>query len=327
MIKISPIWRAILTVGLAALSISCQESGPDEAADREPLQVIPTIANPVATLVAESQVDFGSPLPPTWTPDPFENQTATPVGAFSPTEIPTYTPFPTLTQTPVPTSTPQPTATPQPVSQTAPPVNAVTPGAPLEDAPNLLVNPSFEGGWYHMNGDPELQIPDTWRFEFDEGDNPLDPDPWNKWVRPEVRVLPKEFLPESEHETFIWEGDQTLKIFKGQGAISIRLLTTQNLTPGAYRFTVHAYPDLIVDYSDSGGKVFADEREAGEVQFLIDGTQSGWFYPSFGTKNRLSYAFVVEEEQQVTLGIAIRGRWAILNNGWFLDDWMLQQVN
>ena len=30
--------------------------------------------------------------------------------------------------------------------------------------PNLLPNPSFEGGWYHPNGIPELQIPEDWQF-------------------------------------------------------------------------------------------------------------------------------------------------------------------
>ncbi|VAW42496.1 hypothetical protein MNBD_CHLOROFLEXI01-4068, partial [hydrothermal vent metagenome] len=54
---------------------------------------------------------------------------------------------------------------------------------------NLLPNPSFEGGWYHPDDIPELQIPEGWQFAYDEGDNPLDPASWNVWVPPETRVL------------------------------------------------------------------------------------------------------------------------------------------
>ena len=32
--------------------------------------------------------------------------------------------------------------------------------------PNLLPNGSFEGGWSHPNGVPELQIPASWQFNY-----------------------------------------------------------------------------------------------------------------------------------------------------------------
>ena len=101
--------------------------------------------------------------------------------------------------------------------------------------PNLLSNPSFEEGWYHPDGIPELQIPAGWQFKNEVGENPLDPDEWNEWVRPEVRVLSSAFLPPEEHDLFIWDGDQTVKVFKGSGAISFELTTAVTLQPGTYR--------------------------------------------------------------------------------------------
>lgn len=329
--KISKTVFIISILGLLITTSGCQDTGPETAQNpANELAILPTLASPIEPIeLIETEPETQSGLPATWTPDPISFQTATPIGSFDPTPRPSFTPFPTLSPspTPLPTDTPIYTATPEPPPTQRQPPGQVTPSSASEDAANILNNPSFEGDWYHQGGDPELQIPSEWRFEFTEGENSLDPDPWNKWVRPEVRVIPKEFLPLGEHDLFIWEGDQTLKIFKGQGAINVRLLTTQNLPAGTYQFTVFAYPDLVVDYTNSGRKVFADEREAGEVQFLIDGKTSGWFYPTVGTKNRLSYSFVIEEEHQVTLGIAIRGRWAILNNGWFFDDFRLQQIN
>jgi hypothetical protein len=98
---------------------------------------------------------------------------------------------------------------------------------------NLLPNGSFEGGWYHPNNIPELQIPEGWQFAWDEGPTGFGDEPWDVWVRPEVRVMPSQQLPPQEHDLFIWDGDQTVKIFKGWGAISFRLTTELDLDAGA----------------------------------------------------------------------------------------------
>ncbi|MCB8944809.1 MAG: LysM peptidoglycan-binding domain-containing protein [Ardenticatenaceae bacterium] len=204
---------------------------------------------------------------------------------------------------------------------TPPPAN---PPPPTTGA-NLLPNPSFEGGWYHQNGIPELQLPNGWQFEYDEGDNPFDPQPWSRFVRPETRVLSNNFLPPDEQARFIWDGAHTVKIFKGSGAISFRLFTDVALSPGTYLFEVNIFPDLVADY-ENGNKVWASAG-AGEVLLLGGNGNSGWQMPVVGQKNTLTYTFTITQAQTVRVGLAARGRYALANNGWFMDDWGLRRVN
>jgi hypothetical protein len=197
---------------------------------------------------------------------------------------------------------------------------------PVPNAPNLLPNPSFEDGWSHPGNIPEIQVPLQWSLSWDEGENPLDPAPWNEFVRPESRLLSADFLPPEEEDLFIWDGQWTLKIFKGSGALSYRLKSNVRLSPGTYLLNIHIFPDLVVDYTSSGEKIWAPDPLSGEVRFDIDGVKSNWILPRFGEKNTLQSVFHVSHEKQVNLIVAIRGRWAIRNNGWFMDDWSLTKM-
>lgn len=188
--------------------------------------------------------------------------------------------------------------------------------------PNLLPNPSFEQSWYHPNDIPELQIPEGWQFTHVEGENVLDPDPWNVWVRPEVRVLSSAFLPPEEHNLFIWDRDQTVKVFKGSGAIWFELTTAVTLEPGNYLLIINVFPDL-VDRYENGQKIWAPDPLSGEVKLIAGNGTTGWMLPTFGEKNRFQTTFTIAQTQTVTVGAAMRGRWAIENNGWFIDDWGL----
>lgn len=195
----------------------------------------------------------------------------------------------------------------------------------LIGAQNVLPNPSFEEGWYHPDGISELQIPNGWQFNWlDENDPPLDPDPWNKWVRPEARVLASAFLPEEERPLFIWDGNQTVKIFKGNGAISFELTTILNLSPGTYTLEIYVFPDLVV-YYENGEKVWAPDPLSGEVRLIAGGDGTDWLLPTFGQRNRFEHTFTVMQARPVHVGAAMRGRWAIQNNGWFMDNWALYQ--
>jgi hypothetical protein len=259
--------------------------------------------------------------PPSWTPA----STQTPQGS-QPGGLPTITPR--ASHTPWPTATPMGTPPPATVTPILLPTGTpTTMPSPTQPGPvtgnNLLPNPSFEEGWYHPGGRPELQVPTQWRLEYDEGPNPLDPDPWNVFVRPESRVLPREFLPAHEHDLFIWDGDHTVKIFKREGSISIRLLTDIYLAPGSYVFEVSVFPDLIVGYNPDGSKIWAPDPLSGEIRFALDSGGTGWLLPEFGRKNTFSFPFDIPVAGSVQLGLAIRGRWAIENNGWFMDDWGL----
>jgi hypothetical protein len=230
------------------------------------------------------------------------------------TPRPLATPWPTVTPTPPATSTP--TATP-----TETPTNTPNP-----IGGNILPNPSFEEGWYHIDNIPELQVPNQWVLEWDAGYNPLDPDPWNQFVRPESRVLNGDFLPANEHSLFIWDGNYTVKIFKGQGALSYRLFTYTYLQPGNYLFEINVFPDLVVGYTANGGKIWADDPLTGEIQFIVDRPDSLWILPRFGQRNTFTHIFTVPDGRLVKIGAAFRGRWAIENNGWFMDNWSLRRL-
>jgi hypothetical protein len=186
-----------------------------------------------------------------------------------------------------------------------------------------LPNPSFEDGWYNLYNIPELQVPNRWTLEWEEGPNPLDPDPWNAFVRPETRVLSRDFVPPHEHALFIWDGDYTVKIFKGTGAISVRLWTSTYLEPGRYRFQIQVFPDLLVGYTPEGQKIWAPDPLSGEVRLETSAGSTDWMLPVFGARNTFVYDFTLDQPGVTRLGATLRGRWAITNNGWFLDDWSL----
>lgn len=285
-----------------------------------PISNLPTAVPTAAALVPSTWTPIATALrpielftaPPTWTPRatlPF---------------IPTNTRPPTATATPIP-PTETPSATP-PITILTPFFPPPTNTPPPTGGGNLLPNPSFENGWYNLNNTPELQVPNEWWLEWEVGDNPLDPDPWNDFVRPETRVLPKAFLPAHEHSTYIWDGTHTVKVFKGEGAISFRLMTQVYLEAGQYVMEANIYPDLVVGYRADGSKIWAPDPLSGEVQFVVDGSTSGWQLPIFGRRNTITHVFTVAEPHTLTLGVWIRGRWAIENNGWFMDAWSLRRV-
>ena len=140
-----------------------------------------------------------------------------------------------------------------------------------------------------------------------------------------MRVLARAYLPPSEHATFIFDGEQTIKIFKGNGAISFRIYTDVTLQPGVYVFETNIFTDLYTDYRDNQ-KIWADDPFAGEVRFITPDGGTGWFGPAYGRKNNFTHTFVLTEAQAVRIGMGIRGRYAIANNGWFLDDWSLRKA-
>ncbi len=234
---------------------------------------------------------------------------------------PVSPPAPTQPPSPVPTQPPaaQPTVVPPTPVPTQPPPPSVPIGV------NLLPNGSFENGWYNMNGVPELQLPNSWRFEWDTGPTGFGSEAWDVYVRPETRVLSRSFLPPQEHPLFIYDGDHTVKIFKGNGAISVRLLTDVTLDPGTYELKINFFPDLVVGY-DGGAKIWAPDKLSGDVRLIAAGGSTGWILPAFGQRNTLTYQFSIGQRQTVTVGAALRGRFAILNNGWFIDDWSLRRL-
>jgi LysM repeat protein len=216
-----------------------------------------------------------------------------------------------------------PTSAPSPQPTAAAPAPAPTATSAPQPGANLLPNPSFENGYRHVNGIPELQVPNGWQLGLVEGASA--PGTGLTYLRPESRVMPSWLLPAHEHALFIYDGDWTVKVFKGQAPISFSLYTDVALQPGTYRFTAYYYPDLISGYSN-GSKIWAGQSDAGEVSFILDGSQQGWSNVQPGVKNTLVQTFTVTSARQVRVGLAFRTRYALANNGFFMDNWALQRT-
>lgn len=213
-------------------------------------------------------------------------------------------------------ATPAPTET----DGTQPPIDT-----PIVQGANLLPNPSFEGDWYfHLYN--ELQIPEGWQLTTDEGPNTLEPGAGGNFLRPEVRVVPRHDLPAHEQDLFIFDGNKTVKAFKGGAPTSFSLFTDVSLQPGTYRFTVRFFTDTIAGYS-SGTKIFADNSLAAEVRIIHNNGGTNWQGTQIGQRNTLHYEFTVTEAGSVRLGASFRNRFVMASNGWFIDDWSLYQLS
>lgn len=319
----------LIWLGMWGGMAACQQQTAVSLPTQIPVAMVAT-----EITMAETAVSTPAPnLPPTWTPPPFVVDAELPAQPGDYTVVPTNTPLPIPTNTPY---TPRPTTTAVPPTNDPnipPPIPTVSTSTPFPTipaapglGPNLLPNPSFEEGWYNLDGIPELQLPNGWDFDWDEGPTGYGNQPWDVWVRPETRVLPANQLPAAERPSFIYDGHYTLKMFKGYGAISFRLTTEVTLEPGTYQFEINVFPDLVMDYTSTGQKVWARDPLSGEVRFIVGDGGSEWIFPTFGRKNTFTHTFTLSETQTLRVGVAVRGRFAIVNNGWFMDDWTLQKV-
>lgn len=309
---------------LIALLAACQQTVS------VPTRAVEAVAPP-ATALAEAVAQVS----PTWTPEVIPpTNTPLPPPPTS-TAVPTSTPRPpTNTPVPIPTNTPRPTDTAVPtntaVPPTAPPATVPPTAPPTISAnpvlgSNILPNGSFEEGDYLQNGIAELQLPNGWFLEWDEGPTGFGSNSWDVYVRPETRVLPKDYLPAFEHPLYIWDGNHTVKIFKGFGAFSVRLMRDVVLEPGTYVFEISAFPDMVMGY-ENGQKIWADDSTAGEVRFIVTNGGTDWLRPAFGTRNIFTHTFTVAETQNIRLGVGLRARFAITNSGFFIDAWTLKKV-
>lgn len=318
----------LLAQGLCLFSlalIACQsepetEATPDSIAQATDVVETATVAA-TATLEAEPETPTGAPTlppPPTTTPLPTSTlvlATATP--AATPTEIAT------VTTTVSPTSPPQPTRPPttRPPAATQPPA----PAGPVDPATlgaNVLPNPSFEEGHYDQDG---MQMPNGWRIEYDQGNTGFGTQVWDVYIRPEARVLSTAFLPAAEHSIYIFDGSHTVKVFKDGGAISVRLVTDVNLQPGTYVLEVQFFSDLFEAY-ENDQKIPPGDASAGETRLIAGSSGTNWQGQNYLQKNVVNYTFTLNSAQTIAVGVGLRGRYAIANNGWFLDNFSLRRV-
>ena len=205
------------------------------------------------------------------------------------------------------------------------PENPTQPAAPVAGA-NLLPNPSFEEGWYFFNGVAEWQLPNQWQLAVDEGPNNLSPGSGGSFYRPEIRVLSRAHIPPAEQALFLFDGENTIKAFKGDAPTNFSIFTDVALQPGSYRFTANFFPDAVTGYNGSQ-KVWNSDPLAAEYRIIQNGGGTGWQSAPAGRKNTVTYEFTLTAPGTVRLGVGFRNRFAQSNNGWFIDDWSLQKIN
>lgn len=185
-----------------------------------------------------------------------------------------------------------------------------------------MKNGSFEGGWYHPDGIPELQIPNKYEFSYNTGDNPINSDPGNEFVRPEVRVLPKDQLPPHEQDLFVLDGDYCLKIFGG--AWNASLSQSLELEPGLYFLNIRVYGDLVMDY-DENGKVPAKDPLSGRIRVHVNGNVGEWEYLAPLRWSRYGFILSTTETRIASITIEFMLPHALKSNGIFADLWTVDQ--
>jgi len=260
------------------------------------------------------------PRPPTSTPAPSATPLpASPTAEASPTSEVTATAIPP-TVAPTSAATAAPAATRVPATA-APPT--LSPNPTLGE--NILPNGSFEEGFSNQNGIAELHAPNGWRIEYQEGPTGFGSNAWDVYVRPDTRVFPAAFLPPEEHSLYIFEGSTTLKVFREQGALSMRLVTDVDLQPGTYVLEANFFADVFEKY-ENDQKVAPSDPNAGEASLIAGSGGTGWIANNYLTRNKLTHTFTVTSAQTMTVGVGFRGRYAIANNGWFVDNLSLRRL-
>ncbi|MCA9868625.1 MAG: hypothetical protein KIS95_07445 [Anaerolineae bacterium] len=326
--KVLPFTRTLFILILLVAGAACRSEEPAPTAEPTLLATATEVAAmslptpTLAPIVEATATDEPTDSPPA-SPTPPPSVTPRPA---TPTRDATATPEETPTDAATDTPTPAPTLPPATAGPTRPPATAAPPTL-LPDpvlGENLLPNPSFEGGHYLQNNVAELQLPEGWRADYQEGPTGFGGQAWDVYVRPEIRVLSMSFLPPQEHGLYIFDGSQTVKIFKDAGAVSARLMTDVDLQPGTYVLEVPFFADVFESISN-GQKFAPNDPNAGEAMLFAGNTGTGWIANAYNTRNVLTHTFTIDTAQRLTVGVGFRGRYAIQNNGWFVDNLSLRR--
>lgn len=189
----------------------------------------------------------------------------------------------------------------------------------------MFYNGSFELGHYNKDGIPELQIPKGWNFWYKTSKNPISSDPWNQFVRPEVRVLPRNQLPENEQDLFILDGDYCIKIFKGYGAWDAAIQQGVTLERGVYAVRLNVYGDAV--YYDGNNKNPAADPQTARVRVNINGISTKWQNLAQLFYNELLFPFNVLEDGNVKIAVEFMLAFAVQNAGIFADKWEIVKIS
>lgn len=188
---------------------------------------------------------------------------------------------------------------------------------------NILPNSSFEEDWYYFQGVSEWQLPNGWSMSVNEGSNPHGSG--GRYYRPEIRLLSRPDLPPNEQNALIFEGNKTIKAFKGHAPTNFSIFRDVTLEPGTYRLSISFFPDSVWGY-DSGEKVYNGDPLSAEARIIVGDGGTGWTGTVVGNRNTVTHDFTLDTAQTIRLGGGFRNRFEQSNNGWFIDNWSLQRL-
>ncbi len=105
----------------------------------------------------------------------------------------------------------------------------------------------------------------------------------------------------------------------------MRLLTDVDLAPGTYVLEANFFADVFERF-ENDQKIPPSDPAAGEAALFAGTTGTGWIGNSYLSRNVLKHTFTVSSAQKMTVGVGFRGRYAIANNGWFVDNLSLRRL-
>ncbi|MCZ7667987.1 MAG: hypothetical protein M5U34_12735 [Chloroflexi bacterium] len=166
-------------------------------------------------------------------------------------------------------------------------------------------------------------MPNGWAMSVDEGAN--NQGSGGRFFRPEIRLLSRPDLPPAEQGLFVFDGLKTIKAFKGDAPTSFAIFRDVALEPGSYRLSISFFPDSVYGYNGQV-KVYNGDPLSAEARIIVGGGGTDWKGSNIGNQNTLTYDFTLDTAQTVRLGGAFRNRFEQSNNGWFIDNWVLQRI-
>jgi hypothetical protein len=82
----------------------------------------------------------------------------------------------------------------------------------------------------------------------------------------------------------------------------------------------------VVEKWENRQKVWPADPTAAEFRFIVGDGGTNWTRQNFGQINVHNWTFTIDQPQTIKVGIWLRGKYAIGNNGWFIDDLSLRRI-
>ena len=126
-----------------------------------------------------------------------------------------------------------------------------------------------------------------------------------------------------------WDLNEVLVIYGfselSWGIFSVFGLRFIFMLPGTYIVEANMFADIVADWEDNR-KVWAADPGAAQFRFIVGDGGTNWTRQNFGQRNTHNWTFTLEEPKTVKVGIWLRGKYAIANNGWFIDNLSLRRI-